>query len=179
MSRAVIVYGPPAAGKDTVTAALTNLNAQYRQFRRMKVGSGRTAGYRMSTPEEVARLKSSGGIVWENQRYSSTYYVDKPSLERDLSEAWPVVHLGQAAAISAVVQTFPAVPWTVVYLWCPREVAERRVIERGTSDVAERMAAWDATEPIPAALTINTATLSPAEAAARIDAAASAILTVE
>jgi hypothetical protein len=40
----VILYGPPGAGKDTVTAALTSPDARFQLFRRIKAGAGRTMG---------------------------------------------------------------------------------------------------------------------------------------
>lgn len=46
---AVMLYGPPAAGKDTVTEALIRLDRSYRLYQRLKVGAGRTDGYRMTT----------------------------------------------------------------------------------------------------------------------------------
>lgn len=173
MSLGVILYGPPAAGKDTVTTELIVRNPRYRQFRRLKLGEGRTAGYRMSTPQEIAELRASDDIVWENHRYGAAYYVDRSFLARELSHAWPILHLGQTLAVSAIRRAFPDTEWLVVYLWCPREVAERRVIERGTGGVGERMAAWDATERLSEALFLDTANVSATDAAAHIDLAAS------
>lgn len=74
-------------------------------------------------------------------------------------------------AISAIKRAFPKSDWLVVHLWCPRDVAERRAIERETGDVAERMAAWDVTESLTEGFFIDTAETSAVEAAAIIDAA--------
>ncbi|MFF0173184.1 phosphotransferase-like protein [Micromonospora profundi] len=170
--RGVILYGPPASGKDTVTAALHQLHDQYQQFRRLKVGQGRTAGYRMSTDAELASLHASGGVVWENRRYGSVYVIDAPGLRQQLYRQIPVVHVGQVDAVDAVSTAFPDVRWTVVALTCPRDVAERRIVERQTGDSAERLRAWDETETIPTAdLTIDTSTSSPELAARLIDQA--------
>jgi guanylate kinase len=164
------MYGPPAAGKDTVTTALAALDRRYRLFPRLKLGKGRTTGYRLTTADEVAELRSAGEILWENERYGATYFVDHTFLAGELSTAWPVLHLGQAPGIRAVRNAFRDAEWIVVHLWCPRAVAEQRVIARGTGDVAERMEAWDATKPIPDALFIDTSTVSAPDAAALIDA---------
>lgn len=40
----LLLYGPPAAGKDTVTAALPEIDARYVAFRRLKIGNGESAG---------------------------------------------------------------------------------------------------------------------------------------
>jgi guanylate kinase len=125
----------------------------------------------MVTAGEVARLKNAGEIVWENRRYNAAYYVDGPALAQDLSEAWPILHLGQTQAISAVKAKFDTSNWLTVYLWCPREVAQQRVVARRTGDVDARMIAWDATVPIDDALFIDTASTSPEAAAKLIDSA--------
>ncbi|MEW2444838.1 kinase [Micromonospora marina] len=167
--RGVILYGPPAAGKDTITRALHDLDARYHLFSRLKVGPGRTDGYRMSNDASLEELRRSGDVVWENQRYGSRYVVDRPSLARDLSAGMPVVHLGQREAVAAVTAAIPDARWSVVCLWCPREVAEQRIIARRTGDTKARLHAWDTTEPLSGAdLTLNTAELSPVEAAERI-----------
>lgn len=176
MSIGVVMYGPPAAGKDTVTAALCQRDHRFRQFRRLKLGKGRTSGYRMASPEDIVRLRNPHEVIWENQRYGATYYVDRTFLTQELAEAWPVLHVGQEPAIFAVQTAFPATRWLTVYLWCPREVAEQRVAARQTGDTAERMAIWDTTEPISDALFIDTSISSPAEAAALVDLAARRML---
>src|SRR2546427_5470191 len=62
----VLLYGPPTAGKDTITAALTELDARYVPFIRLKIGSGRTKGYRMGTPEQLAELEAHGDVIYRN-----------------------------------------------------------------------------------------------------------------
>ena len=172
--RGVILYGPPASGKDTVTAALHELDNRYQQFQRLKAGPGRTAGYRMTTKDELAALHASGGVVWENHRYGSVYVVDAPGLRQQLAEAVPVVHLGQVEAIDAVRQALPEVEWTVVALTCPRHVAEQRIVQRQTGDTWERLRAWDETEPVTIAadVTIDTSQNPPDLAAKLVDKAA-------
>lgn len=140
----VILYGPPAAGKDTVTQELTNLGSRYGQFARLKVGSGRTAGYRMGTAEQLRELKAAGGIVYANERYGSTYVVDRPGLDDAFAAGVPVVHLGQVDGIRSVVDGYRA-DWVRVLLWCPKAVAGQRSQARGDADTAERLAAWDDT----------------------------------
>jgi guanylate kinase len=167
----VILYGPPASGKDTVTAALHELDNRYQQFRRLKSGPGRTAGYRMTTDAELAALRASGGVVWENRRYESVYVVDSPGLRQQMHDGIPVVHLGQVDAVDAVRKAFFDVRWTLVALTCPRDVAERRIVQRQTGDAAERLKAWDETESIAADLAIDTSEILPDTAAMLVDQA--------
>ncbi|MFD8938600.1 guanylate kinase [Streptomyces sp. NPDC059578] len=171
----VILYGPPASGKDTVTSALTELNPKYAQFARLKVGVGKSAGYRMGTAEQLHALEVAGDVVYANSRYGNTYVVDRPGVDVAFAAGVPVVHLGQVDGIRALVDGYPA-DWSVVLLWCPREVTKQRSAGRGDSDTAARLAAWDAThEDLDAHpsttwdLTVDTTTTAPQDAALLID----------
>ncbi|MFG2841110.1 guanylate kinase [Streptomyces zaomyceticus] len=171
----VILYGPPASGKDTVTAALAELNSQYVQFTRLKVGTGKSAGYRMGTAEQLRELKAAGDVVYANSRYGNTYAIDRPGVDAAFAAGVPVVHLGQVDGIQALVSGYPA-QWLVVLLWCPREVTARRSAGRGDGDTAARLAAWDATrEDLDAHpdlawdLTVDTTAASPQDAVRLID----------
>lgn len=145
MKRGVILYGPPAAGKDTIDAALRERSADYRHFARMKVGEGRTEGYRLGTAAEVEQLRARREIVWENSRYGATYVVDLPGLVEALDGGVPIIHLGQVEAVEAVRHAVPDARWLVVELWCPEEVTASRLARRGSLDVGERLRAWQET----------------------------------
>jgi guanylate kinase len=177
MSRGVLLYGPPAAGKDTVTAALAALDPRYVPFTRLKIGSGRTRGYRMGTPEQLKELEERSEVLYRNDRYGNTYVVDRPGLhDMTRGSRIPVIHLGQIAGIQAVAEGFPA-RWQRVLLWCPREITQQRSAERGDGDTPARLTAWDATERDVAAypeatweLTVHTDAVAPQEAALQIHA---------
>jgi guanylate kinase len=81
LKQGVILYGPPASGKDTVTSALTELNSKYAQFARLKVGTGKSAGYRMGTVEQLDELEAAGDVVYANARYGNTYVIDRPGVD--------------------------------------------------------------------------------------------------
>jgi guanylate kinase len=176
-SSGILLYGPPASGKDTVTASLAELDSRYVPFTRLKIGSGRTQGYRMGTPEHVATLEASDDVIYRNDRYGNIYVVDRPGLDRVVTAGnTPVVHLGQMVGMERVTALFPA-SWVRVLLWCSKETTARRSSQRGDTDTAARLAAWDATEADLAAhpraqweLRVDTDTTAPRETARRIDA---------
>jgi guanylate kinase len=171
----VILYGPPAAGKDTVTRALAGLHSRYGQFARLKVGSGKSTGYRIGTTEHLRELEAAGDVVYANSRYGNTYVVDAPGLDDAFAAGVPVVHLGQVDGIWALLEGYAA-DWSVVLLWCPREVTAKRSAGRGDGDTTARLAAWDATRKDLDAhpgmvwdLTVDTTVVSPQDAARLID----------
>ncbi|MEU8185640.1 kinase [Micromonospora sp. NPDC049047] len=168
MRAGIILYGPPAAGKDTVTQALHRADPRYSLFKRLKVGGGRTEGYRVISKTELADLADRGEIVWENRRYGAVYAVDRSGLSTHSDSGVPVLHLGQSAAVDAVKDAERSIVWLVVYLWCARDIAEQRMHGRNTGDVPARLSAWDSTESIEADLRIDTGVTDPDRAAGEI-----------
>ncbi|MEV0105716.1 kinase [Nocardia sp. NPDC050799] len=170
MNIGVLLYGPPASGKDTVTAALSRLDPQFQLFERLKDGPGRTAGYRKISPERFDQLRDSGDLIWTNTRYRARYAIDRPGLLQLLETGCiPVVHAGQPEVIGAVVAATPPVSWTVIELQVDRDEAISRITARATGDFAERIAAWDETPSLTSpALTIDTTLTSPDAAASLI-----------
>lgn len=174
MRPGILLYGPPASGKTTITHELTRLDPRIRLFERVKAGVGRSEGYRMATPNAVDQLRDKGDIIYENHRYGSTYVIDHPGLLAALSASIPVIHLGQPEAVPAVTEAIPA-DWLVVDLHCPQGAAEDRLHHRGSTDITERLTAWAQTPHLDSPdLTIDTSTTSPGSAAARIAAMATA-----
>ena len=102
--------------------------------------------------------------------------MDRPELEALLAQGLvPVVHMGQLAGVRAV-RDYPA-GWLSVLVWCPREVTEERVRERGAADLGARLRAWDETardleqaDPSDFSLRIRTDWQTPTDAAEAIRA---------
>lgn len=175
MRQGVILFGPPASGKDTVTETLVQLGTRYGQFARLKIGSGKSVGYRMGSTEQLLALEAAGDVVYANSRYGNTYVIDRPGLDEAFAAGVPVVHLGQVDGIRALVDGYAAA-WVTVLLWCPKDVTKLRSTGRGDSDTAARLAAWEAThEDLEAHpdmvwdLTVDTTATSPRESARLID----------
>ncbi|MBW8487240.1 phosphotransferase-like protein [Actinomadura parmotrematis] len=179
--RGVILYGPPASGKDTITAALAARDERFVQLTKLKVGSGRSTGYRYVSAEDLAELRDAGRLVVETERYGNRYAVDRNAVDA-LTEAGyvPVIHAGSVADARALTAGVP-LDWVRVELRVPREVCAERSRGRGDVDTAARLRAWDEAaderernaDGPPFDLTIRTDQAAPDEAARQIiDAAA-------
>ncbi|WHM41126.1 guanylate kinase [Streptomyces sp. BPTC-684] len=182
LPHAVVLYGPPAAGKDTVTQALTELDPRYALFQRLKAGPGRTTGYRLTTLQHIEDLSDAGELLYRNARYNAHYAIDRGGVSALVeADRIPVLHMGQVAGVSAV----SALPldWVKVLLWSPRHVTEQRSRDRGDQDVEARLKAWDETRQDLLShtdeawsLIIETDQTTPAESALRITEAVSGAL---
>lgn len=164
----VILYGPPASGKTTITRVLEGSWPPACLYLRAKHGPVTSGDYRHITAHDLDELRARGQVIWENGRYDAVYVVDTPSLATALEEGVPVMHLGQRGGVRAVREAFPGV-FTTVSLTCTREEAVARLRGRGSRDLHRRLEAWDSTEPLDDAdLAIDTELVDPVAAAARI-----------
>jgi guanylate kinase len=142
----IILYGPPAAGKNTVTLALESLNAGYAHLERLKSGGTSTSGYRPITASRLRELHDRGELLYTNDRYGATYAIDKSQLDAlTQSGLTPVIHLGQTAGVASLVRGYRA-NWIIVCLWCSRSEAIRRLIGRSDTRSTERLEVWDITQ---------------------------------
>ncbi|MEU7406608.1 MULTISPECIES: guanylate kinase [unclassified Streptomyces] len=142
---AVVLYGPPTAGKDTVTAALAAADTRFQLLTKLKQGTGRSAGYRVVAEDELNDLREQRRIVVETRRYGNVYAVDRHSLEEPQRHGLvPVAHMGNITDLRTLLAGTET-RWLRVLLWVPREVCAARSRRRGDPDTAKRLKAWDET----------------------------------
>ncbi|GIH91270.1 guanylate kinase [Planobispora siamensis] len=143
--RGIVLYGPPASGKDTVTATLHRLDARFVLLPKLKVGTGRSDGYEFVSAEHLERLRNEGRLLAETHRYGNIYAIDRQAIEtRHAAGAVPVVHMGNVPDLRRLIGSDPD-GWLRVLLWVPRETTAQRSSARGDPDTARRLAAWDET----------------------------------
>lgn len=128
---AVVLYGPPTAGKDTVTAALAAADTRFQLLTKLKQGTGRSAGYRVVAEDELNDLREQRRIVVETRRYGNVYAVDRHSLEEPQRHGLvPVAHMGNITDLRTLLAGTET-RWLRVLLWVPREVCAARSRRRG------------------------------------------------
>ncbi|GGP18423.1 guanylate kinase [Nonomuraea glycinis] len=139
----IVLYGPPASGKSTVTAALTALDSRLVLLRKLKAGTWHGSEYEFVGFERLAELRAAGRLLVETYRYGNAYAVDRHQVQQITGAGMlPVVHMGNIPDVRRLVE---AGPWLPVMLWVSRETCERRSRRRGDSDTAQRLRAWDET----------------------------------
>ena len=174
-SHGVILYGPPASGKDTVTAELARQDDRYAPVPKLKVGTGRSTGYRHVPAADLDELRATGRLVVETHRYGNVYAVDRDDIAALVdADRVPVVHMGNIPDLQRLRAAIP-LDWTAVLLWVPRAVCADRSKHRGDTDTTSRLQAWDETRSELQAthtpvfnLIVHTDQADPSEAAQRI-----------
>ncbi|MFI0406121.1 guanylate kinase [Actinomadura sp. 3N508] len=177
-SPGVILYGPPASGKDTVTAELAHLDDRYTLLPKLKLGTGRSTGYHHVSPADLEKLRATGRLVVETHRYGNVYAIDRDDIAALVeADKVPIVHMGNLADLQRLRAAVP-LDWTAVLLWIPRTVCADRSKHRGDADTPERLQAWDETRndlrstDAPAIhLLVRTDQVDPTDTARRIIAA--------
>ncbi len=140
----VVLFGPPAAGKDTITARLQATDSRFRYFPKLKVGGGRGFGYRVTDERTAAVLRDAGQIVSEVERYGNRYLVDEPYLMRESRTGIPVIHTASSQEYLALLR-HPKLDCRGVFVWAGREVTAARLRARNSVDVIARLRVWDET----------------------------------
>ncbi|WP_053175186.1 hypothetical protein [Nonomuraea sp. SBT364] len=141
--KGIVLYGPPASGKSTVTAALTVLDPRFVLLRKLKAGDRRGSEYEFVSIERMAELRTGGRLLVETHRYGNTYAVDRHQVERMTTAGQvPIVHMGNIPDIRRLIDVGL---WLVVLLWVSRESCERRSRQRRDDDTDRRLRAWDET----------------------------------
>lgn len=134
----LVLYGPPASGKSTLAKAIVDLGQGHFLYRLLR-SEADNINYRPFT--------QSTTTVWESTKYGRRYGIDLEGFHNGLTEGLiPIVQLGEPEALEAL--RAMEINWTVLYLWCPRSIAEERINKRDSGEAESRMAAWDRTEPV-------------------------------
>ena len=139
LPRGVVLFGPPASGKDTVTACMDAMYPDVALYEKLKTGAGRSLGYRFIDADELDQRRRSGRLT-SVVRYGNQYSVDHAELDAwELQGRIPVVHttdldeLGNLAARAG---------WLVVGLWARRRIAAERLLARGDLELSQRLDLW-------------------------------------
>jgi guanylate kinase len=157
----VLLYGPPAAGKTTITRTLVD-SGHFVGFRPLKVTGAPGDEYRATTHEQLDQLASDGELLWDVRLYNARYAFDRPELVRLLIDSHPVVSIGDPGAVDLIRQGTHPATWVIVELWCDLNTAAQRLTARGQPNLSQRLERWHTTPRLDRAdLRLNTTRTQP------------------
>ncbi|MGH3568096.1 MAG: hypothetical protein ACRDRH_19120 [Pseudonocardia sp.] len=143
MLEALILYGPPASGKDTISQLVSRLDPRYVLFRKIKSGAGSTGTYRVISEGRLATMRAAGRVQQESRRYGNTYVVDKDQLDYFASAGRrPMLHMGDLPGVVQLKSYGRPARWQTVLLWAPPDVTHARLAGRRDTNVRARMEVW-------------------------------------
>jgi guanylate kinase len=141
MRAGVLLSGPPASGKDTVTVALERLDMAVKLFPRLKAGSGRMKGYRQVPLASLDEMDAAGLIAQRHERYHNHYAIDRPYLERMLVRGEkPIIHVGRLDNLRQLQDFRP--DFLSVLFWVSEDIMVDRLRHRADRNISERVVAW-------------------------------------
>ncbi|WP_232660556.1 hypothetical protein [Pseudonocardia sp. TRM90224] len=143
--RGILLAGPPASGKRTVTFALTSLRRSYAPFPALTVGSDTRVAAERTTQRHLDELKAWAQVFHEFTSDGARYVYDRERLNRIREQGRiPVACVDDIDVLRAFERE--ADDWLQVLLWCPREEAERRLAATGVAPDRAAVRRWDRSE---------------------------------
>jgi guanylate kinase len=139
----VVLFGAPAVGKDSVTAALEGRESGFAHFIKHKRGSASRHGYTVVSEGELQTMRDEGRIVSEVERYGATYAIERTRLNASLATGKHVLIHSAEPREARLLRDLGAI---LILLECTRETAATRLRLRDPSTVLERLAVWDRVE---------------------------------
>ncbi|MDF5758980.1 AAA family ATPase [Spongiactinospora sp. TRM90649] len=167
----IILCGPPASGKSTVTGALHELDPRFVLARSLVVGDDHADDHDQVTHEQVERLRAAGRIIADTRRDGNRYVIDRHPIEH-IAQAGlvPVVHVGSSRDVEGLSVMGE---WVRVLLVTPPEIRRERLRRRADDAGGPRLRGrQDAVGAVPPAADLRfhlriATNVTPAEHAAR------------
>lgn len=143
VGKILVLAGPPAVGKDTLTLKLEKLYSKFILFDKLKTGGGRRKTYRRISSEEFTRMSAAGSMVSEVRQHGSCYGVDREHLQALINADFvPVIHTAHESEWKALSAHDGFVG---IILWAAPDVAHKRLLDRdgkNSATMAERLELW-------------------------------------
>lgn len=143
-----LVCGPPASGKDTLTAQLCDYSTHYMRFQKHRGLSDLEHNANDSTYinipiTEFEQLANEQFFVQHHNRYDRAYGIAKSELERITIAHIPIIHTGALPNLLELERKLIEYRCIKILLWAPLEVLKQRLINRhiNAEQIPKRIAA--------------------------------------
>ncbi len=137
----VLLYGPPASGKDTITQLLQNRNNIFFHFKKHKVYPGdqqiqtkNQLSYFHISMNRFLNMIANGEFLQFHWRYKSFYGVSKVLMDDSLSNGKiPIVHVGKIYDLLELTDVLEA-KLIIILVWETLDVISKRLKFRHKGD---------------------------------------------
>lgn len=143
--RAILISGPPASGKDTLTRALGCIDPAYRMANKHKDSRAGSTHHIIVTPAAFDAMLEQGAFLQWHERYGRRYGLACRTVEDILAEGgFPIIHTGRLANLRMLQSVMPDA--VSVLLQAPLNVLTGRLSQRHAGNAVEIAARLDAAE---------------------------------
>ena len=138
----ILLCGPPASGKDTITTLLARKNNIFRHFRKHRVpprenGKNNPPSYIRVSIDEYLTMIRDNEFVQFHQRYGRFYGVSRKTLEKHLRDGQiPIIHTGKVYDLMELDASFGNNSAKIL-LWESKENIRERLKLRHPGDPRE------------------------------------------
>lgn len=143
LNKVVILCGPPASGKDTITTALKGLG-DYEKVRLHRTGPRPKEGYIHVDDEQFEILKRENHFIEHHTTYGRQYGVSIGELLiTSIKHKYSVIHLGSPKQALEIKKNLPQDIVKIIYLWNTRTELQERLHLRyqdNADEILRRMA---------------------------------------
>lgn len=149
--RGVVLAGPPASGKRTVTFALTSLRRSYASFPALTVAHRARVAAEQTTRRHLDELRAWAQLFHEFTSDGIRFAYERERLNNLREQGRiPIACVDDGDVLQAFERE--ADDWLQILLWCPRDEAERRLARTWFAHEKQRtpdrssMRRWDRSE---------------------------------
>jgi len=141
----LLLSGPPASGKDTVSHELINRNNRFVLFKKHRAGGETNSGYIDISTAQFKEMEAQNKFIQSHLRYGRLYGVSRDGIEKTLAYGKiPIIHTGRIENLVKLKDVFGQ-KCIAIHLWEHRDILAERIRKRhnNAEEISARITALD------------------------------------